>query len=139
VLLIPLLILFGMMQRRRSEVWGVTVLLLLGTISIVITIYRFIRLEISSLERGLSLSKRNVYIIQTMIMIVSMLAAFVIPSLRVFVRNKSDASKSERSKGFSSSGRSGKGTVNTFGELEFSDKGDLATKSRQEVKEQTFV
>lgn len=95
LILIPLLIVISMRKRRRSEVWGLTLLMFLGTISIMITIYRVIMLNFWGRQEGMTVSKRNVYVIQTMIMIVTMLAAFVIPSLRVLVRKRVERGEEE--------------------------------------------
>ena len=90
LIFLPFLIVISMRKRRRSEVWGLTLLIFLGTVSIVITVYRVVMLNFWGRKEGMTLSKRNVYVIQTMIMIVTMLGAFVIPSLRVLVRKTAE-------------------------------------------------
>ena len=70
-------------------------MLFLIVVSIAMSVYRSV--EVTGFTRGvpLTLRERNAYIVYEMLMVTSMLAAFVLPSLRVFVRRKKERGRGE--------------------------------------------
>jgi hypothetical protein len=103
ILAVPIV---ALLQLPRTEAqtqrYGVMAIVGLGFISIGMTFYRMLAAKLGGYTEGrpLPIDQRNWYIFGTMVMVVSSLIAFSIPSLRVLVRKRRmEKSKSGNSVG----------------------------------------
>lgn len=81
----------------RTEQYGVALITILATTSIAVSVYRVVDTQVSDITKGqpLTLAKRNSYIFQENVMLVTVLTAYCIPSLRVLMRKKGRSTRGE--------------------------------------------
>jgi len=81
----------------RTEKYGVALITILATTSIAVSVYRVVDTQVSDITKGepLTLAKRNSYIFQENVMLVTVLMAYCIPSLRVLMRNRGRSGRGE--------------------------------------------
>ncbi|KAF8544335.1 hypothetical protein BDD12DRAFT_815932 [Trichophaea hybrida] len=91
ILAVPIIALLQLpTTEAQTQRYGVMAIIGLGFISIGMTFYRMLAAKLGGYTEGrpLPLAERNWYIFGTMVMVVSSLIAFSIPSLRVLVRKR---------------------------------------------------
>jgi len=94
LLSIPLVLLQRMRVRgtvrSRAEKYGVALIVILGLVSICVSVYRVVDAHVNKYTEGkpLPIGKRNAYITSEMVTTVSLLAAFCLPSIRVLWRSR---------------------------------------------------
>ncbi|TGZ82249.1 hypothetical protein EX30DRAFT_395106 [Ascodesmis nigricans] len=80
-----------------GERFGVLLLLILGFVSIIVSIYRVVDANVNGYlsNKPLPLGKRNTYIAGEMLSMVTLMVAFALPSLRALVRSRRKARRQQ--------------------------------------------